>query len=271
MATREPASRTLPADRAAPPRAPRRRRRPRDLLGGMRQSRRQAGRVPAWRAGRRLRREGAAFLRPGALSHLPVRPARLRTQSPARKPRAQHDLGPRRRHRAAAHDVRRRALAGIRRLLGLDARPRLRRGAPGSRERTRVARHLPAAQARAGLVLPGRRFLPVSRPLGGIRRADPGRGARRPDARLPPAAHGQRPRRGAGRGARLGRVGRRDELPADRRRQRAPLGRGCVRARGRANRVPLLRERRVHETREPAARRCRPHPPHPGGDRAGAA
>ena len=184
MAVREPASRTLSADRAASSRAPRRRRRPRDLLGGMRQSRGQAGRVPARRAGRGLRREGATLLRPDALSNLPVRPARLRPQPPARKPRSQHDLGPRRRHRATAHDVRRRALAGVRRLLGLDARPRLRADAPGSRERARPARHIPVAQARARLVLPGRRLVPVSRPVGGIRRADPGRGARRPDARL---------------------------------------------------------------------------------------
>ncbi len=194
MRLREPASRTLPADRAAS-------RHGHLAVGDGHEiyweecgnPARQAGRVPARRAGRRLRREGAALLRPGALSHLPVRPARLRPQPPAREPRAQHDLGPRRRHRAAAHDARHRALAGVRRLLGLDARPRLRRGAPGSRERTGPARHLPAAQARARLVLPGGRLVPVSRPLGGLRRADPARGARRPDARVPPAAHGQRP------------------------------------------------------------------------------
>ncbi len=194
MAMREPASRTVPADRAASPRPSRRRRRPRDLLGGMRQSRRQAGRVPARRAGRRAatRRRGASSI-----------PARYRIFL-----FDQRGCGRSRPHASLEHnttwdlvadierlrdDVRRRALAGVRRLLGLDARPRLRRGAPGSRERARAARHLPAAQARTGLVLPGRRFVPVSRPLGGIRRADPGRGARRPDARVPPAAHGQRP------------------------------------------------------------------------------
>ena len=271
MRLREPASRTLPADRAIASRPPGRRRRPRDLLGGMRQSRRQAGGIPARRAGRRLRCESAAFLRPGALSHRAVRPARLRPQPPACEPREQHDLGPRRRHRAAAHDAGHRALAGVRRLVGLDARPRLRRGAPGTRERAGPARHLPAAQARARLVLPVGRLVTVSRSLGGLPRADPARGARRPRARVPPAAHGQRRCRGPGRRARLVGVGRLDELPADRRRERAPLGRGCVRARGRAHRVPLLHQPRLPGAREPAPRRRRPHPSHPGGDRAGPA
>ena len=42
-------------------------------------------------------------------------------------------------------------------------------------------------KARARLVLPGGREPHVPRPLGGLRRADPGGGARRPDARILPA------------------------------------------------------------------------------------
>jgi proline iminopeptidase len=87
-----------------------------------------------------LRRALAALLRSCALSHLPVRPARLRTQPPAREPRAQHHLGTRRGHREAAGAARHRALAGLRRLVGIDARARLRRGASGTRDRARAAR-----------------------------------------------------------------------------------------------------------------------------------
>ncbi len=75
----------------------------------------------------------AQVLRPEALPHRGVRPARLRPEPPAREPRGQHDLASRRRHGAAARAPRHRALAGVRRLVGLDARARL------CRRRTRRA------------------------------------------------------------------------------------------------------------------------------------
>ncbi len=83
--------------------------------------RRQAGRLPAWRAGRRHLAEAPAAVRPGALRRDPVRPARLRQVDAACRARGQHDLAPRRRHRAAARKIRLRQMAGVRRLLGLDA------------------------------------------------------------------------------------------------------------------------------------------------------
>ena len=93
----------------------------RALLRGKRQPRGQAGGVPARRPGRRHEPEDAPLLRPEALPHRAVRPARLRQEPPAREPRRQHDLAPGRRHRGAARAPRHRALAGVRRLLGLDA------------------------------------------------------------------------------------------------------------------------------------------------------
>ena len=115
--------------------------------------------------------------------------------TPHAEPRRQHHLGPRRRHRAAARAPRHRALAGVRRLLGLDARARLRAdasrraspswccaassccGARSSSGSTRAAR----ARRRCSPTC-GRQYVaPIPR----------GR-ARRHDARVLPAAH-QRP------------------------------------------------------------------------------
>ena len=103
---------------------------------------------------------------------------------------------------------------------------------------------------------------PVPRPLGGLPRADPEGRARRPDARLPPAAH-RRDDAEAQAAARAWAIweGATSYL-LHRRRERAQVGRGRVRARVRAHRVPLLRQRRLHAARRPAARRHRPHPPH---------
>ena len=99
---------------------------PRDLLRGMRQPRRQAGADRARRPRRRLQPHHAPLPRSVALPHHPVRPARLRPLDAARQPRGQHDLGPGRRHGAAARAPRHRALAAVRRLVGLDAGARLR-------------------------------------------------------------------------------------------------------------------------------------------------
>ena len=71
-------------------------------------------------------------VRPGAVPHRAVRPARLRPLDPAReraggRPLGEHHVAPRRRHRAAARAPRHRPLAGLRRLVGERARARLRR------------------------------------------------------------------------------------------------------------------------------------------------
>ena len=78
----------------------------------------------------------------------------------------QHHLGPRRRHREAARAPRHRPLAGVRRLVGLDARARLRADASRARHRARPARHLPAAPVGARLVLPERARRRCSRTSG---------------------------------------------------------------------------------------------------------
>ena len=106
----------------------------------------------ARRPRRRLQPHHAALPRSGALPHRAVRPARLRPLAAARQPRGQHDLGPGRRHGAAARAPRHRPLAAVRRLLGLDAGARLRRDASRARQRPDPARHLPAAPrgARSG-------------------------------------------------------------------------------------------------------------------------
>ena len=59
--------------------------------------------------------------------------------TPACLARGQHHLASRRRHRAPARASRRRTLAGVRRLMGLDARARLRRDLPRARHRARAA------------------------------------------------------------------------------------------------------------------------------------
>ena len=134
-----------PADRALSPGAPQGRRRARDLLRGMRQPARQAGADRARRPGRRLQCHHAALSRSGALPHRPVRPARLRPLAAARQPGGQHHLGPGRRHGAAARPSGHRALAAVRRLVGLDAGAGLRADPSRARQRPDPARHLPAA------------------------------------------------------------------------------------------------------------------------------
>ena len=126
---------------------------------------------------------------------------------PGHRPRGQHDVAPGRRHRAAARPPRDRALAGVRHLLGRDARARLRRAHP---ERVSelvlvcvdadAARGYRLALPRRGAALPGR----VGAVPGGraARRA-----RRRPGRGLPPAARGPRPRRARTGGRRLVGVG----------------------------------------------------------------
>ena len=97
---------------------------------------------------------------------------------------------------------------------------------------------------------------------------DPAGRAPRPDRRLPPSADLRRRGHAPGGGARVERLGRRDQLPARGSgfRQR-PRGRR-VRAGLRAHREPLLRQRRLLRGRGPVAARRAPHRRHPRRDRA---
>ncbi len=75
-AARAPDAALYPGDRAVRDRPPAARRRPHDVLGGVRQSGRRAARVPARRPRRRLPAAPSALLRSGVLEHRAVRPAR---------------------------------------------------------------------------------------------------------------------------------------------------------------------------------------------------
>ena len=92
--------------------------------------------------------------------------------------------------------------------LGLDARARLRREAPGPRDRARPARHLPAAQEGDRLVLPGGRVDHLPRRVGAVPRAHPRGRARRPRHGVPQAPHAATTRRCGSRPRRSGAAGR---------------------------------------------------------------
>ncbi len=100
-----------------------------------------------------------------------VRPAWLRAQHAAREPGGQHDLHLVVGHGAAPQAPRHRALAGVRRLVGLDALARLRAGAPVAGDRAGAARHLHAARLGDPLVLPARRERDLPGPVRGLRSA----------------------------------------------------------------------------------------------------
>ena len=142
---------------------------------------------------------------PGALRHPPLRPARLRPVDPARRARGQHHLASGRRYRAASRAGRRRALDGVRRLLGLDPRARLCRDPSRAGHRAGASRHLHLPADRARLALPLRRVRDLSGQMAGLPRSDPGGGAGRsrgglsaPADRLRSATPGSSPpRRGA--------------------------------------------------------------------------
>ena len=140
----------------------------RALFRGMRLARRQARGAAAWRARRRHQSRHAPLSRPARLPHRAVRPARLRPLDAACLARRQHHLAPGRRHRAPARASRHRALAGVRRLLGLDAGAGLCRDASRAGDRACAARHLHAAALRARMVLPGRLQLDLPRRVRGV-------------------------------------------------------------------------------------------------------
>ena len=108
-----------------------------DLLGARRHQGRQAGGVPAWRAGRRhLAQAIGALFDPKLYDVILFDQRGCGKSTPQCLAGGQHDLASRRRHRAAARDGRLRHMAGVRRLLGLDAGARLCRDASRARQRT---------------------------------------------------------------------------------------------------------------------------------------
>ena len=105
--------------------------------GSVRQSRRQAGGRAPRRAGQRAVRGRRRWFDPAALSARPVRSAGLRPEHAACRrlvdePGGEHDPPPGRRHRTAPRASRHRALARLGRVVGRDARPRVRGALPGA-------------------------------------------------------------------------------------------------------------------------------------------
>jgi hypothetical protein len=234
--------------------------------------RRQAGGVPARRPRRRHRPADAALLRPRGATASCCSTSAVRPQPPHARPGRQHHLAPGRRHRVAARAPGHRALAGVRRLLGLDARARLRPGASRARDRTGAARHLPGAPWEFRWFYESADGAPRCSPTSTRSTSEP----------IPPVERGQMmqayyrrltsddPRGARGR-ARLVDLGgatsflRMNPGPAS----WSSRGR-LVRAGLRAHRVPLLRQRRLPSRPDQLLATCRSDPPHSRHDRAGA-
>ncbi len=186
---------------------------------------------------------GARLLRPEALPHRRVRPARLRPQPAAREPRGQHHLAPRGRHGARCASTSASSAGWCSAARGA------RRWRSPTRRRTRSASASWCCAASSCCARPrstgstSRARARSSRTAGRhYVAAIPKRERGDLVARVLPAAHLAQPRDAAARGARLVDLGSGDELPARQRRQRRQVGRGRLRDRGGAHRVPLLRQ-----------------------------
>ena len=130
----------------------------------------RARRLLPRRAGSRPLADAPALLRPEVLARRPLRPARLRQVDAARRAQGEHDVGPRRGRRADPDASRDREVARLRRLVGLDAGPRVRRDAPRARDRAHPARDLPRPEARDRLDVRGRPEAHRAGRLGRVRR-----------------------------------------------------------------------------------------------------
>ena len=140
----------------------------------VRHARRQARRLPAWRPGRRHLAEAPAAVRSRRSTTCILFDQRGCGKS---TPNASLDANTTWHLVADIERLREhgrlRQMAGLRRLLGLDAGARLCRDASRARLRTRRARHLHADPRRARLVLPVRRLGNVPRQVGALPGADP--------------------------------------------------------------------------------------------------
>ena len=257
----------FPGDLALRQRHAGRRRAAHDLLGAERQSRRRAGRVPAWRAGRRLGAGASPLLRPAILSHRRVRPARLRPLDAARRAAGQHHRPSRGRHGKTAHASRHPAVAAVRRLVGQHPGAGLWLETSRARDRLHPARHLPR-RALGDRLVPSRHARDLPRGVARLRRASAGRRARRSSGQLLSPPHRPQSRPPSPGGARLEplRGGLLDALSDGARALRIRSRR--LRLGPVAHRGALLRQRHLR-ARGLAVARPRPHPPSVEHHRAG--
>ena len=234
----------------------------------MRQARRQAGRVPPRRTGRRHQSGHAPLLDPTRYRIVLFDQRGCGRSTPHAELERQHHLAPRRRHRAAARASRHRALAGVRRLVGQrPSRSRTPRRIPsGSPSWCCAASSRCGGRSSTGSTRRGAADLP--RPWEDFIAPIPD--AERGDLieRLPPPPDRRRPD-GAVEAARAwsaweGKTYHRCSEPSRVRR----FSEDDYAARLRPHRVPLLRQRRLLRCRASADQGRVPHPPHPRRDRA---
>ena len=191
---------------------------------------------------------------------------------PQRQPGGQHDLGPGGRHREPARAPGHRALAGVRRLVGHRPSPwpTRRRTRSGSPSWCCAASSCCATRRSTGSTRTARPRLFPDAGSSTSRRSPRASAATCP--RLLQAADRSGPERARSAAARRGRCGRA-------RRAASPRTRDIIARTAVDDISPLAFARiechyfvhaRVPRQRRPAAGRRGPHPPHPGGDRAGA-
>ena len=232
----------------------------RDLLRAVRQSPGQAGGIPARRPGRRRRCDPAPLLRSRPLPDHPAGPAGLRPQPPPRRTAREHHLGSDRRHRGPA-----RAGSSIERWLVFG-------GSWGSTLSLLYAEAHP--ERVTGLVLRGIFLLRPAEiawfyqqgasdlypdawePYLGLH---PGRRARRPAPRLPPAPDRSGPAGGPGGRPALVHLGGEHQPPAGLGLHRGALRRRPLRAGLRPHRGPLLRQPGLHGRARPDPAGRGPH------------
>ena len=194
------------------------------VLGAVGKSPGPAGAVSPRRARQRIQSRPEALFRSRPLPDRHYGSTGLGAIAPARGHHGQHDPAPDRRHRTPAPALENRPLAGVRRLLGLDAGARLRAGSPGMLHRLHPPRHMAVAAVRTGLV--AARYPDIlPRELAYLPGLHPGGGAPRSAGRLSQAADRSRPGRPHAGGAGL------EELPASPQQSAAAQG-------GASRRVP---------------------------------
>ena len=179
------------------------------LLGARRHEGRQAGGVPAWRAGRH-----DLAKTPPAVRSASSTMSSCSTSAAAASRRRNASLEANTTWHLVADIERLREMAGFDKWLvfggswGSTLALAYAETHPRAGQRTGGARHLHADQGRARLVLSVRRVGDVPRQMGALPRADPRGRARRHDGRLPQAADRRRPQGAARGGASPGACGK---------------------------------------------------------------